>query len=38
MRDQYAEKLNNARDNINRVEVIVEQKVKDATESERRRM
>ena len=38
MRDQYAEKLNNARGNINRVEEIVGQKVNVAMENERREM
>ena len=38
MRDQYAEKLNNARGNISRVEEIVTQKVSVALENERREM
>jgi len=38
MRDQYSEKLNNARGNINRVEEIVSQKVNNAMENEKREM
>ena len=38
MRDQYEEKLNNARTNISKVEEIVQQKVQVALESERREM
>lgn len=38
MRDQYAEKLNNARTNITKVDEIVQHQVQAALESERREM